>query len=38
MFDGNKELASEFANNSQRSFLYYELKDALKGGKQKQHD
>lgn len=33
LYDGNKEILSEFANNSQRSFLDYELKDALKRSK-----
>ena len=33
LYDGNKEILSEYANNSQRSFLDYELKDALKRSK-----
>ncbi len=33
LYDGNKEILSEFSNNSQRSFLDYEMKDALKRAK-----
>lgn len=33
LYDGNKEIISEYANNSQRSFLDFELKEALKRSK-----
>lgn len=33
LYDGTKEILSEFANNSQKSFLDFEMKNSLKRAK-----